>query len=141
MTAAQRFWLRVWVRGPDECWPFLGALASTGYGYVRWEGKQKGAHVVSFLLSVREIPPGHVLDHLCRNRWCVNPRHLEVVTHRVNVLRGLGLAAMNARKDRCKNGHPFTGENTYVTARGRHCRRCRRATVLRYEQRRKEEVS
>lgn len=72
------------------------------------------------------IPEGLVIDHLCRNRGCVNPDHLEAVTQRENILRGEGLAAANARKTHCPKGHPYSGENLYVVPSSgrRQCRIC-----------------
>jgi late competence protein required for DNA uptake (superfamily II DNA/RNA helicase) len=66
------------------------------------------------------------IDHLCRNRRCVNPDHLEVVTAQMNTLRGETLAAANAAKTQCDHGHEFTEENTYAYRGHRHCRECRR---------------
>lgn len=65
------------------------------------------------------------LDHLCRNRLCVNPEHLEVVSRGENVLRGVGVTAENKRKTHCAHGHEFTTENTYRYGNKRHCRTCR----------------
>lgn len=69
----------------------------------------------------QKIPDGLVIDHLCRNRWCCNPRHLEVVTHRVNILRGVGASAQNARKQQCSN----CGGDYYTKPDGkRRCKKC-----------------
>ena len=65
------------------------------------------------------------LDHLCRNTRCVNPEHLEAVTQRENILRGIGFAARQARQENCIHGHAFTPENTYVHKGHRYCRACR----------------
>jgi hypothetical protein len=83
------------------------------------------AHRVAFEWLVGPVPKGLVLDHLCRNRGCVNPSHLEPVTQQVNTLRGAGPAARNANKAHCKWGHEFTPENTGVDKRGkRWCKTC-----------------
>lgn len=84
------------------------------------------AHRVAFELIRGCIPNGLVLDHLCRNRGCVNPDHLEPVTFRENIMRGVGYTAQQARKTHCRHGHEFTVENTYVWRGGRICRTCRR---------------
>jgi len=106
---------------PDGCILWVGARRWDGYG--RLNGQQ--AHIVAWLRERGPVPDGLELDHLCRNRACVNVQHLEAVTHRVNALRGEGPPAMNARKTKCKNGHAFTPENTRIVSKGvHHGRRC-----------------
>jgi hypothetical protein len=76
-------------------------------------------------LLVGPIPEGLTIDHLCRVRHCVNPAHLEAVSERVNILRGNGAGARNARKTHCVKGHAFTPDNLYRDYQGyRRCRRC-----------------
>lgn len=91
------------------------------------------------MLERGSIPKGLTLDHLCRNRACVNPVHLEPVTNRVNILRGIGITAQNARKTHCKHGHPFTVENTIYKHGGgwRICKICNRARFREYSARRR----
>jgi hypothetical protein len=84
------------------------------------------AHRLAYELFVGPIPEGQTIDHLCRNRPCVNPGHLEVVDMRTNLLRGSSPTAQNARKTHCKHGHEFTPENTALKqGRYRICRTCR----------------
>ena len=83
------------------------------------------AHRVAYELTNGPIPDGLELDHLCRVRHCVNPSHIEAVTHRENTLRGTGPIPHRARQSHCKHGHEFTPENTYRLPNGcRHCRTC-----------------
>ena len=112
----------------NGCWVFQGSILPTGYGQL-WDGEHRGAraHRTSYRAFVGEIPDGLVIDHLCRNRACLNPDHLEPVTCRENILRGVGPTAINARKTECKRGHQYTPGNTYMDpSRGlRECRACR----------------
>lgn len=89
------------------------------------DGKRKSGHRVAYEDKYGTIPEGMVLDHLCRNRACINPDHLEVVTQRENIMRGVGVAAKNAQKTHCKRGHEFTGNNLYRYKGKRMCRQCR----------------
>jgi hypothetical protein len=116
------------------CWIWTAALNRSGYGQFRLTGQRgtSSAHRVVYEAERGPIPNGMTLDHLCRNRCCVNPDHLEPVTHRENVLRSpLTLASINAGKTHCQHGHEFTAENTYTRPRGRMCRECHRLRSLR----------
>lgn len=111
-----------------ECWEWTGTRDHDGYGRIQTGGKILRAHRVVYELYVGQIPESLVLDHLCRNHGCVNPEHLEPVTQRENILRGVSVSAINARKAHCIRGHEFSEENTYVSARGwRVCRECQTA--------------
>lgn len=119
------------------CWEF-SSLNANGYGTWQVEGRRVLAHRWAFTHLVGPIPDGLGLDHLCRNRACVNPGHLEPVTQRVNTLRGEGPAARNSAKTECLRGHPFTPENTYVTPDGRRmCRTCSAERSARSRRRKK----
>lgn len=126
MTQTERYWAKV-SKG-DACWEWIGALIPDGYGMILWNGRRQLAHRVA--LEIRngvEVPQDMTVDHLCRNRACVNPEHLEIVTMTVNVLRGTGPTAVNARKTHCIHGHPFDDANTKARADGgRRCRECAR---------------
>lgn len=110
------------------CWLWTGATQSRGYGsFGIGAGRTALAHRVSFELHRGPIPAGLTIDHLCRVRRCVRPSHLEAVSMRVNLRRGFGIPAMNARKTHCLRGHPLSGTNL-ITRRGgrRQCRTCQR---------------
>jgi len=127
-TLEENFWVKVDRWDPDHCWEWTGAKIPGGYASLAVPGtSQVGAHRVAYELCIGPIPGGLHLDHLCRNRGCVNPKHLEPVTSRENILRGQSPGALNARKTHCKQGHEFTAENTYVIQGGRRCRACNRA--------------
>lgn len=113
------------------CWEWIGARDSRGYGNVRVNGHVRKAHCVVYELVRGPIPPELECDHLCRVPWCVNPTHMELVTHAENVRRGGARWVPGARqraKRRCPRGHPYTRANTYVqpSTRGRACRTCAR---------------
>jgi hypothetical protein len=103
---------RLWVRGVDH----------GGYGKMKVGGRTLPAHRVAWELKNGKIPEGLVIDHLCRVRSCVNPDHMRVTTHKVNVLAGETIAAANARKTHCPQGHPFDR----VRPTGRACSICQR---------------
>lgn len=126
-TLEQRFWAKADRREPDECWPWTGTTAQ-GYGFVMHEGLRHYVHRWSYEHHVGPIPDGLTLDHLCRNRACVNPAHLEPVTIAENVMRGESPPARNARKTHCPQGHPYDATNTSVskTTGWRQCRTCAR---------------
>jgi hypothetical protein len=90
----------------DDCWEWTGTKERMGYGQMRYQRRMAMAHRVAYMLFVGPIPEGMELDHLCRNRGCVNPDHLEPVDHRTNILRGVSPSAADARKTHCINGHP-----------------------------------
>lgn len=107
-----------------SCWEWTGNISPFGYG-LWWSGKRRfQAHRAVYEAFVGKIPDGLTLDHLCRNRRCVNPSHLEPVTCRVNVLRGIGPTAKNAQKSTCSYGHPFEGNLLTRKDGWRDCRAC-----------------
>lgn len=146
LDAETRLWLNVRRGKADECWPWIGALED-GYGRLRiGDGRRMPAHRFAWTLANGNVPTGMVIDHLCRNRACCNPAHLEPVTTRTNLLRGQTHAARNLAKTHCVRDHEFTEANTYVDGLGkRNCRKCRQllkkqARLRRLRTREKEEA-
>jgi hypothetical protein len=126
MTRDEFFWRRVEKRA-DGCWQWRGNLQANGYG--RFGIKSEYAHRVSYVMHRGAIPVGLDIDHLCRNRACVNPDHLEPVTRRINLLRGKTIPARNAAKTHCAHGHEYSEANTRITPDGsRICKECHRIT-------------
>lgn len=132
----QQYWSRMSVTAAG-CWEWNGTRDEHNYGRIHLKYRHRGAHRVVYEMLVGPIPDGLQLDHLCRNPPCVNPAHLEPVTQRENLLRGNTLAAANAAKTHCPQGHEYTPENTYQSAGKRRCRRCESAAGARRYQRRK----
>lgn len=115
----------------NGCWQWIGATTPAGYGHTWENGRSIYAHRMMFQRHRGPIPSGLHLDHLCRNRACVNPDHLEAVTQRENTMRGAGPTAANNRKMVCKRGHPLSPENTYTRPNGmRLCRLCQKRPAL-----------
>lgn len=111
------------------CWEWSGHLDKNGYAGKLWNdyGKKESPYRTLYTLFFGNIPEGLQLDHLCRNKCCINPLHLEAVSPRENVLRSDNLAARNAKKTHCIYGHPLIGGNLYLkkTKNGRKERQCR----------------
>lgn len=129
--AQQRFWSRVDKSG--SCWVWVGKLFHNGrYGRFKFLGRDTSAHIFSWEWANGPVPKGLELDHLCRNRACVNPAHLEPVTHRENEIRGATVIAANFFKTECHKGHPLSGDNLFIRRDGRRrCIACKRATARR----------
>lgn len=108
------------------CWLWTGPSRDGRYGTIRCKGVVIPAHRWAYEHFVGPIPPGLEPDHLCRNTFCVNPDHLEIVTPRENVRRSESPPGINARKTHCIHGHEFTPENTQTWHGKRQCRTCKR---------------
>ncbi len=121
-TIAARLWSGALADGTG-CWIWQRSC-HRGYGQLWANGTMNRAHRIAYELVKGPIPKSLTIDHLCRNRACINPDHLEAVTMRKNVLRGNGPTAINARKTHCKRGHPFDAANTRMSKLGRNCRAC-----------------
>lgn len=123
---------------PSGCWEWQGTVNSNGYGSIGHLGKRMSTHRLSYELHVGPIPEGLVIDHLCRNRACCNPAHLEPVTQGENTRRG-----EPAQRTHCPQGHAYDGDNVriYIDPSGyrhRGCKTCKRDWERRYYHRQKQ---
>ena len=119
---------------PDECIRWPGSIDSHGYGVAAFLDRTRtAAHRLVWQMANGPVPDGLVVDHLCRNRWCVNVNHLDVTTNRENIRRGLRVAL----RTHCAQGHPFDGDNLVVADGRRYCRTCRRESSTRARERRR----
>ena len=124
------FWVNV--NKTDSCWNWTGRTSSHGYGLFQWKLFGYYAHRISYEWATGQpFPEGLISDHLCRNRLCVNPAHIEPVTAIVNILRGESPPARNARKTHCPKGHPLTEANLLKNSTGKSKRACRFCDILR----------
>lgn len=140
--AAERFAQKYSVDAKTGCWIWRGAGSGTGYGSLGVNGVQVAAHRFAYELLCGPVPPRLVLDHLCRNRGCVNPAHVEPVTQGENVRRGL-TGQNNSAKTRCPYEHEYTAENTYILPRSgsRVCRTCQKRRRREYVERRRSQTA
>lgn len=114
---------------PDTCWEWVGGVSTQGYGRLG-DGY---AHRISYEVMVGPIPDGLELDHLCRNRRCINPNHLEVVTAAENTRRGMSPSMVVRRNRTCSHGHTLSGGNLYIRKSGGwQCRTCKRLRMRTY---------
>lgn len=135
-SPAERFWEKVDKTG--ECWWWRASLDAHGYGSFYMDGRTRYAYHVAYEWLVGPRPDGMDLDHLCRNRACVNPVHLEPVPRGVNLHRSpITQTSINAAKTHCIHGHEFTPENTRRDP-WRRCETCRKAGVARRRRARNE---
>ena len=125
----ERFWEKVEVNEKTACWNWLGSLFSSGYGQFKLtHTKNVRAHKFAYEVNRGKVPEGLTLDHLCRNRKCVNPNHLEPVTQKENLMRGNSIQAMNSKKTHCNKGHSLSGDNLYIHNNKRYCKICTNET-------------
>lgn len=139
MSARERFTAKIAEPDVRGCWHWTGCVNAAGYGRFKFQGRVQQAHRVAYELLVDVIPEGLQLDHLCRNRSCVNPEHLEPVTQRVNILRGEGRGAKEARQTHCIRGHSLA--DAYRDKRGkRRCRPCTLTNASAYKRRKRADA-
>lgn len=149
---SDRFWEKVIPEPNSGCWLWEGTCSKGGYGRISSETPSKTgayvgrpAHRVSYELHKGPIPHGAVIDHLCRNPSCVNPDHLEAVSHQENLRRGIflnrrrGKNSPNGAKTHCKRGHPLDGANLYIapSTGTRSCLICRKEASRRSKAKRR----
>lgn len=127
--------------GPDgTCWEWTACLMDCGYGRMNVSGRLWLTHRLVYEQFRGQIPHGLDLDHLCRNRACCNPSHLEPVTRNENVARGVSCAAIPARTGHCKRGHAIEGTNVYVATKTgkRRCKECKLENTRRWYREQKQ---
>lgn len=135
-SAALRLLAKAKADPVTECWVWTGSKTPGGYGSIGMGSLVDGtrglqpAHRVAYEVFVGPIPTGYQIDHLCRNRACIYPNHLQPVTQAENIRRGEG-GAFWAAKTHCPHGHAYSPENTYVRHGSRFCRECQRIAARR----------
>lgn len=137
-TAAELFWPKVNVGWTDECWEWGGSLKPNGYGQFT-SGPRKGysqyAHRAAYHM-IKGDPGSLVIDHLCHNKGCCNPAHLEAVTQAINVRRAHddGLVAVKTHRP---SGHEYTDGNVEIDGNARRCKVCRRKQKVESQRRKR----
>lgn len=109
----------------SNCWKWKGFIEKNGYGKLSVKGKRQWAHIYFYNIFVGDVPDGLELDHVCRNHGCVNPAHLEPVTHKENMRRSpVAVWVVRRAKTHCPHGHPYSGDNLITWGGFRYCRTC-----------------
>jgi len=122
-----------------DCWRWSGFINNYGYGEMIINGKSYRTHRISFSIFNGELIDGMVIDHICKNKSCINPDHLRQVTQKFNCLdNSSSPLAENSRKTHCKNGHELTEDNIYKKKNWRCCLACKKIDHIRHNQKLKE---
>lgn len=138
----QRFYSKIKINEKTNCWEWIGTILNNGYPqfilkYSKGIYKKLLPYRISYLLYKGDLKEELELDHLCRNPICVNPEHLEQVTHGKNVNRGIGWGGINSRKTHCPQGHPYSGENLLIEKNNRRrCKICKKIKDAKYHKKR-----
>ncbi len=129
------------MKSQTKCWEWEGPHTSDGYSRTSWKGKPLYVHRIVYEEMHGPIPEGLEIDHLCQNRGCVNPTHLEAVTHGENIRRGKNHGRLGKPLKVCQRGHDLTDPANRTTARsGRGCRTCHNMKSRERTRRRREEA-
>jgi hypothetical protein len=136
-VACERWYPRIRLT-EGGCWRWTGCRDVAGYSRVNVNRSPRLLHRLMFESLCGPIREGLELDHVCRNRWCVNPEHLDPVTTQENLRRSFEATGHpNGRKTHCPKGHPYSEENTHLRPQGwRTCRECSRHRPKRKSRRR-----
>lgn len=146
MDAYNRFFAKIQIDPQTDCWLWTASKTKNGYPRFHLNGKWAAAHRIMYQWTFGQIPPDKECDHICDlrgapepNRHCVNPDHIQIVTHRENTLRGKTIPALNITKTHCPQGHEYTEENTWVGKRvSRTCKLCSNSRTLAYYHRNRD---
>ena len=131
----ERFWDKVEVDSISGCWNWMGSKFASGYAQFKLtHTKNVRAHRFAYEVNKGKVPKDFVLDHLCRNRKCVNPDHLEIVTQKENMIRGNSPPSLNSKKTHCSKNHPLSGDNLYFHNNKRYCKICIEETKRRFNE-------
>jgi len=134
LNLEEKFWSKIEFIPFHECWEWTGGITNHGYGFMaNWPKGNVYAHRYSLSL-IEDLKENKVIDHICQNRSCVNPKHLRQVDIGTNILENSkSIAALNKAKTHCLRGHEFTEDNTYICSkRKRNCRACRKTTYAEF---------